>query len=294
MQQLRHHTSAGRRDPIVAHRSVCALPQVVTGRNRHLHSERASIGENDRGCRRAVLSPPLEVLLKDECIERGCEFARCIQFVWRSTRRQLHAAQFAVATPRNEHRRGVQVAVPVASTRPAQDTPGEDLRNARIPQQRDVQLQPGALKLEDVAHHCSIPVNRHLWESWTDTLEPQAPSIFDNLDGRIVAAIGTRIQATAMNTVLSVILRLLLTVVFGLGVFLSVVADEMPAPGLLLILISVIFAIRFWFRRPGVLRSVEQSAFDVTEIDRQSYELEAERRRKGDSDSTQGHPSGFV
>ena len=82
-----------------------------------------------------------------------------------------------------------------------------------------------------------------------------------------------------MNTrVKALLFALTLTLVFGLGVFLLVVADEMPAPGLILMAISVVVAVGRW----GAGRSDSgspSSAFDAMERDRESYEHDAERRR---------------
>lgn len=85
-----------------------------------------------------------------------------------------------------------------------------------------------------------------------------------------------------------ILFALILAVVFGLGVFLAISADEMPAPGLLLIGIAVIVAAVDWHKRKSRRLSTRRShdPFEATERDRETYEIEAERRRRGDSETT--------
>lgn len=79
---------------------------------------------------------------------------------------------------------------------------------------------------------------------------------------------------------------LLLLAVFGFGVFLLMKAEEMPAPGLLLMAFSGGILLYRWFgRRPALSRSnSDDGHFDGLDQARESYEYEAERRRRGDFD----------
>jgi len=87
----------------------------------------------------------------------------------------------------------------------------------------------------------------------------------------------------------SVLGTLFLLAVFAFGAFLLVKAEEMPAPGLILMFISgFIFLIR-WKGRRGIrsIRSATESPFTGLDQARESYEYERERHRRGDFDDSQ-------
>jgi hypothetical protein len=81
----------------------------------------------------------------------------------------------------------------------------------------------------------------------------------------------------------SILLVLLLLTVFGLGVFLLMTAEETPAPGLLLMAFSGGALIYRWLgRRAARSSSADDSHFEGLDQARESYDYEAERRRRGD------------
>lgn len=84
----------------------------------------------------------------------------------------------------------------------------------------------------------------------------------------------------------SVLVVLLLLAMFGFGVFLLMNAEEMPAPGLLLMAFSGGILLYRWFgRRPARSHNnSDDSHFDGLDQARESYDYEAERRRRGDFD----------
>jgi hypothetical protein len=92
----------------------------------------------------------------------------------------------------------------------------------------------------------------------------------------------------------SVLVVLLLLAVFGLGVFLLVIAEEMPAPGLILMALSGGAFLFRLFARGGARSAVGSSArnpFAGSAQASESYDYDMERRRRGefdDMDASQG------
>ena len=81
-----------------------------------------------------------------------------------------------------------------------------------------------------------------------------------------------------------------LAVVFGLGAFLLIAADEMPAPGLILMGVSVAFLIARFRGRAGRRDTVDSEvAFEGSQQARDSYQYDVERRQRGEFDA---HPPG--
>lgn len=91
----------------------------------------------------------------------------------------------------------------------------------------------------------------------------------------------------------SVLVTLLLIAVFGLGVFLLIAADEMPAPGLILMAGSGGIILYRWFGRHGhsMTSSDDEGPFVASEQARESYDYDMERRRRGEFDAG-SHASG--
>lgn len=75
----------------------------------------------------------------------------------------------------------------------------------------------------------------------------------------------------------------------ALGVFLLVYAEDMPAPGLILTLGSgAVLLYRLFGRSSGRTRADEDDAFVMAEQNRDSYQYEVERRRRGEFDTDLG------
>lgn len=86
----------------------------------------------------------------------------------------------------------------------------------------------------------------------------------------------------------TIVFILCLLVAFGLGAFLLIVADGMPTPGLILLGISAFALARHLARRGRDVPSGdpgEDVRFRATQRERESYEQELERRRRGESDA---------
>lgn len=85
----------------------------------------------------------------------------------------------------------------------------------------------------------------------------------------------------------SALVTAFLIALFGFGVFLLVVAEDMPAPGLLLMTISGVLVLsRLLSRRntANALRSPSKSAFSDSAQALRSYDEDFERRQRGDFD----------
>lgn len=84
----------------------------------------------------------------------------------------------------------------------------------------------------------------------------------------------------------SVLGTLSLIAVFGFGAFLLAKAEDMPAPGLILMLVSGVFLLNQWKGRRGIrtIHSAPGSPFTGLDQARESYEYELERHRRGDFD----------
>lgn len=85
----------------------------------------------------------------------------------------------------------------------------------------------------------------------------------------------------------SALVTAFLIALFGFGVFLLVVAEDMPAPGLLLMTISGVLVLsRLLSRRntANALRSPRKSAFSDSAQALKSYDEDFERRQRGDFD----------
>lgn len=84
---------------------------------------------------------------------------------------------------------------------------------------------------------------------------------------------------------------IVLAVVFGLGAFLVIAAHQMPAPGLILMGVSIALLIaRLTGRRAGRRDPVDSNgAFEGSERARDSYQYDVERRQRGEFDA---HPPG--
>lgn len=95
----------------------------------------------------------------------------------------------------------------------------------------------------------------------------------------------TSIMSARINSFLFFIV---LAVVFGLGAFLFIAADEMPAPGLILMGVSVAFLIARYRGRAGRRDTVDSDgAFEGSRQARDSYQYDVERRQRGEFDA---HP----
>lgn len=80
----------------------------------------------------------------------------------------------------------------------------------------------------------------------------------------------------------------ILAVVFGLGVFLLIAADEMPAPGLILMAVSGTLLIRRLFSRNTHVKHAqvdEDGPFEAAERARESFQYDVERRQRGEFDT---------
>lgn len=90
---------------------------------------------------------------------------------------------------------------------------------------------------------------------------------------------------------------IVLAVVFGLGAFLVIAADEMPAPGLILMGVSIALLIARLTRRAGRRNQVDSNgAFEGSERARDSYQYDVERRQRGEFDANppgSGSPDRF-
>jgi hypothetical protein len=72
----------------------------------------------------------------------------------------------------------------------------------------------------------------------------------------------------------------------ALGVFLLIYAKDTPAPGLILTLGSAaVLLYRLFGRNSGQKGADEDDAFIVAEQNRDSYQYEVERRRRGEFDT---------
>ena len=77
-----------------------------------------------------------------------------------------------------------------------------------------------------------------------------------------------------------------------LGFVLLRYAEEMPAPGLLLITIAGgALLYRFWGPRRSKSQGDADEAFAAADESRESYQYEVERRRRGEFDSDMGNDS---
>lgn len=85
---------------------------------------------------------------------------------------------------------------------------------------------------------------------------------------------------------ISALIALFLIAVFGFGLFLLIAAEEMPVPGLIVMLISGIVLLIHLMGRPNVRASHTSSENPFTGLDqaRESHEYELERHRRGDFD----------
>ena len=79
-----------------------------------------------------------------------------------------------------------------------------------------------------------------------------------------------------------------LAVVFGLGAFLLIAADQMPAPGLILMGVSIALLVARLTGRSGRRDPVDSNgAFEGSEQARDSYQYDVERRQRGEIDAHQ-------
>lgn len=91
------------------------------------------------------------------------------------------------------------------------------------------------------------------------------------------------------SRLLSVLGTLFLIAVFGFGAFLFVAAEEVPAPGVILMGVSGALLLRRFFGRgrgPGRQAASQhsESPFTGSRQALDSYDYDMERRRRGDSD----------
>jgi len=79
-----------------------------------------------------------------------------------------------------------------------------------------------------------------------------------------------------------------LAVVFGLGAFLLIAADQMPAPGLILMGVSIALVVARLTGRAGRRDTVDSNgAFKGSEQAQDSYQYDVERRQRGEFDAHQ-------
>lgn len=82
------------------------------------------------------------------------------------------------------------------------------------------------------------------------------------------------------------LVTLFVLLTLALGVFLLVYAEDMPAPGLILTLGSgAVLLYRLFGRSAGQKSADEDDAFIMAEQNRESYQYEVERRRRGEFDT---------
>lgn len=96
----------------------------------------------------------------------------------------------------------------------------------------------------------------------------------------------------------SVLVALLLIAVFGFGLFLLVAAEDMPAPGLILMAVSggIILYRLFGHSGRSMTSADDDDSFVGSEQARESYDYDVERRRRGEFDmdgQASGHRNDF-
>jgi NhaP-type Na+/H+ or K+/H+ antiporter len=83
-----------------------------------------------------------------------------------------------------------------------------------------------------------------------------------------------------------VLLFLVIAATLALGLFLLFAANQTPVPGLLLIGISGIALLRYLLptRNRAIDNDEDDALFEATKKDLESYEIEQERRQRGEYD----------